>query len=99
MDSNEARQKAAAEQQPNLDVTITKVGTSSVNPGEAGDPDTIIVRASIQSSLGGVTLSQSVGVTVQLDSGSIRKDYDTALLEARKRAAQVFDAVARNLQT
>ena len=43
MDSNEARQKAAAEQQPNLDVTITKVGTSSVNPGEAGDPDTIIV--------------------------------------------------------
>ena len=86
-----------ADLQNGFTLNIRKIETSSVNPGESGTPDTIIVRASIQSSLGSVTLSQSVGVTVQLESGSIRKDYDAALLEARKRAAQVFDAVARNL--
>ena len=88
-----------ANQQNSFILNIRSIETSSVNPGDNGAPDTISVRASIQSSLGSVTLSQSIGVTVQLESGSIRKDYDTALFEARRRAAQVFDAAVRNLQT
>ena len=58
-----------------------------------------MIRAGLASSLHDVTLSQSVTVIVQLESGSIQKDYDGALLEARKRAALIFDALARNLQT
>ena len=82
-----------------VNLKITRVDTSSVNPGEGGTPDTINVSVHIASSLQDVTLSQSVNVTVQLESGSIRKDYDGALLEARKRAALIFDALARNLQS
>ena len=85
----------------NDDVSLnsTRVDISNVNPGERGTPDQITIRARLASSLQDVSLSQSVTVIVQLESGSIQKDYDGALLEARKRAALIFDALARNLQT
>ena len=82
-----------------VNLKITRVDTSDVNPGENGAPDTVKVIAGIASSLQNVTLSQNISVIVQVESGSIRKDYDSALLSARRRAARIFDALAQSLQT
>ena len=81
------------------DLSITKIDTSNVDPGENETPDQITVRASIKSSLHEISLSQVISVIVLLEPGTIKKDFDGAQSKARKEAARIFGALARDLDS
>ena len=80
------------------DLSITNVDTSNMDPGENGASDQITVRASIKSSIHGGSISQSASLTVLLEPGTIKKDFDGARSQARKEAARILGALARRLK-
>ena len=82
------------------DLSIANIDTSNMNPGENGAPDQITVRVNIKSSIHGwPSLSQGVGVTVLLEPGTIKKDFDGARSDARKEASRILGALAQSLKT